>query len=216
MPYIQQFKEFKEKIWGTFDLENFEKLNVDESAKERADHIIAFCKEQLSSNEKIRGDYKECLELVLVCLGETPEEFSFKLPGAVSKTRWMAVLIYGLKIFLFRFELKKTAEEIAKLERFATFGCLYYIQHWFHAPIAVNAPKADLDLYHDMFRYKKIDSKVANAVLDKLKLHTWYLNQEYTPLSLFSNLVSNEEKSEIAQKICETPPSEQYAGMECM
>ena len=113
----------------------------------------------------------------------------------------MAKILYGLKIFLFRFELNRSQVEQQKLQRFAIFVCLFYIKHWFKAPIAVDAPKTDLDLYHDMFHFKTYDTKVANAVLDKFYGHTWYLNQEFMPLCLFSTIISNEEKEEIAQKI---------------
>ena len=210
-PYIQQFKEFKAK-WNSIDKSKMIGLEVSAALKPLADQVITYCQNQLNSKKKIRDDYKESLELVLVCLGKPPSNYTLKLPGALSKARWMAILIYGIKIFLFRFELKKTKVEQKKLERFATFACLFYVKHWFQAPIAVDAPKTDLQLFHDMFRYKTFDLQVANAVLTKLRGHTWYINQEYVPLSLFSSIVSNEEKAEIANKLINTAPSKTYTG----
>ena len=210
-PYIKQFKDFQ-ATWETIDKKKFVRLTIPESLQPRANEIIDFCKAQLASNKKFaRGDYKESLELVLVCLGcPIPTTFTFLKPGALHKARWMAKILYGLKIFLFRFELNRSQVEQQKLQRFAIFVCLFYIKHWFKAPIAVDAPKTDLDLYHDMFHFKTYDTKVANAVLDKFYGHTWYLNQEFMPLCLFSTIVSNEEKEEIAKKIISIAPPEEY------
>ena len=83
---------------------------------ERMDTIIQFCQTAISSRF-LRDDYKESIELVLVVLGYTPPNFTFKKPGAFHKARWMAPLIYGLKIFLFRNALKKSKKEQLQLER---------------------------------------------------------------------------------------------------
>ena len=49
-------------------------------------------------------------------------------------------------------------------------------------------------------------------VLDKFLNHTWYLNQIYVPLSLFSNKVSTETKAELAKKLIriKSKPAKQY------
>ena len=56
----------------------------------------------------IRGDYKELVELVVQYI--EPESFEdifkkkfvFRKPGAHHKARWMARLLYGLKMLLLR------------------------------------------------------------------------------------------------------------------
>ena len=194
------------------DLNKILLLKIPNSMKDRAITVTNFYKKMLTEHKQIRDDYKESLQLVLVILGVVPPNFSFKLPGAFHKARWMQPMIYGLKMFLFSQQLKISQAELKKLQRFVIFVCMFYIQHWFNAPIAVNAPKADLNLYHDMIEYKKIDAKIADAVLLKFKGHTWYLNQEYVPLSLFSNIVSDEEKEAIAKKLVQTTPPKIYKG----
>ena len=135
-PYIKQFKDFQ-ATWETIDKKKFVRLTFNESLQSRANEIIDFCKAQLASGKFARGDYKESLELVLVCLGcSIPTTFTFKKPGALHKARWMAKILYGLKIFLFRFELNRSEGEKQKLQRFAIFVCMFYIKHWFKAPIA--------------------------------------------------------------------------------
>ena len=173
--------------------------------------IVPFIKSLLESEKQPRDDYRECLELVLLVLGcPLPKKSSFKKPGAYHKARWMAPLIYGLKMFLFRFQISKNKKYHEKLERFAIFASLFYAELWFRAPIAADAPFMDLKLYKNMLKYKKIDLEVANAVLNKFLGHTWYLNQEIVPFSLFSKNVSDREKAEIAKKLTKVIPPKKY------
>ena len=86
-------------------------------------------------------------------------------------------MIYGLKIFLFRDQLKRSPAEKEQLERFARFTCLVYIQHWVLSPSAKDAPRMDLSMFQHLLLYQSHDKDVADAVLTKFLLHTWYLNQ---------------------------------------
>ena len=180
--------------------------------REKVANIIQFCQNILISQKQPRDDYKESIELVLVVLGSTPAKFTFKKPGAFHKARWMAPLIYGLKIFLLRKVLHKNQSEIKKLERFATFVCLYYIEYWLNTPLASEAPYMDLKLHRGMLEYLDHDPDVADAVLKKFDGHTWYLNQIYVPLSLFSCNVSDDEKIVIAQKLKKVRPLRNYSA----
>ena len=109
-----------------------------------------------------------------------------------------------------KIQLKKDKKYLENLERFAIFACLFYAEHWFRATLAAEAPFMFLQMYKNMLQFKKYDSKVAVDVLNKLVGHTWYLNQEYAPLSLFSTQVSDAEKSLIAKKLTKITPPQQY------
>jgi hypothetical protein len=50
--------------------------------------------------EFLRDDYREFTELTLVYLSAYNGEMTFRRPGALHKARWMAKLIYRLKIAL--------------------------------------------------------------------------------------------------------------------
>ena len=165
------------------------------------DEVVQFCKNALSSGILGRDDYKDCAETVLLVLGHPPDNYTFKSPIGISKTRWMAKIVYGLKIFLFRDALKLPGDEKNKFERFIIFICLYYVKHWITAPVASDAPLNDLTLFKDMLDYEQYDSDVSAAVIEKLRLHTWFLNQEFTPLNLFSSRVDDEVKSKIVEKL---------------
>ena len=153
---------------------------------------------------------------MLVINGSTPKDFNFKKCGAFHKARWMAPLIYGLKMFLFRSSLPKSIAKtkvyLARLEQFVVFASLCYIEHWFSAPLASEAVYMDLKFYHKILEYKKTNKTIATAVLDKFLRHTWYLNQCYAPLSLFSKNVSNDEKAEIALKLSKVKPPKKYSS----
>ena len=211
-PNYGGFKEFKE-IWTNINKENFKGIQPKSWMKDKRDFIIQICSNALAKGHS-RDDYKENIELVLVVLGVMPAKFSFKKPGAIHKARWMAPMIYGLKMFLFRNELKKSAIPIdqKKFERFVSFVCFVYIEHWINVSNASDAPFMDLKMYKTLLSYHSIDKPVASAVLKKLKLHTWYLNQEFAPLSLFSDKVSNEEKKSLAKTLLQIKPSKYEMG----
>ena len=51
-------------------------------------------------SEFVRDDYCEFKDLSLVFLGAADDELHYRRPGALHKARWMAKLIYSLKIAL--------------------------------------------------------------------------------------------------------------------
>ena len=169
----------------------------------------------LNSEKQPRDDYKECLDLTLFVLGAPPKDFSFKKCGAYHKARFMAVVLYGSKLFLFRNSLPKeianTKAYLSNLEHFVAFTCLFYVEYWFSAHFASDAPFMDLQLYKQMLVYKKTNKKIAEAVLDKFYGHTWYLNQCYAPFSLFSKKGPDIEKAEIALKLSKVKAPKEYS-----
>ena len=202
-PYFAEFKHFQDVWWKHLDKTKTSPLEHKKWMNIPIKEAIAECERALTGSFA-RDDYKECLELVLIVLGAKPSRtYHFKKPGAFHKARWMAPMIYGLKLFLFRVQMKKPAEDQKKLEKFSVFICLFYIRHWIKTNFASQAPLADLEFYKAMLQLKERPSmkNIAAAALDKLQNHTWYLNQEYVPLSFFCPNVNNEEKTEIAEKL---------------
>ena len=67
--------------------------------EERQQEIADFFRESLSQ-PFARGDYKELVELclLLVTKGSEPVNFKMFYPGAHHRSRWMAKLLYSLKI----------------------------------------------------------------------------------------------------------------------
>lgn len=64
----------------------------------------------------------ELIQLTLTVLGNPPNKIQWRAPGPVHHARWMAKLIYAIKIFLFRDQQNSfnlTQKDIRQLERFA-------------------------------------------------------------------------------------------------
>ena len=209
-PYNMRFKDFQDN-WDKIKQSNYEPLKIPPDFELKAREIIQFCQNALCSEKLTRNDYKECLELVLIVLGSPPQKFTFKKPGAFNKTRWMANILYGIKIFLFRSQvLKRAKAEQHKYERFVLFICIYYVKNWFLAPIASDAPITDLTLYKGMLEFYENDPDVSKAIIDKLNNHTWYMNQMFVPFNLFSNSVDERVKLKIAKKLLIVKPPPKY------
>ena len=152
-----------QKNWEKIEKNNFEILNLKPWMKHYRAKVVPFLKSLLQSKQP-RDDYREVIELVLLILGSPVENFTFKKPGAYHKARWMAPLIYGCKMRLFRKQvktlLKKDKKYLENLDRFAIFVSLFYAEHWFKSKLAAEAPFMDLQMYQNMLQFKKHDSKV--------------------------------------------------------
>ena len=213
-PHYLDFEKFK-KIFKDLDKSKYETLPNKKWMVPIIKHIVEFCQHLLSTEKQPRDDYKEVLDLTLALLGSPPKDFNFKACGAYHKARWMAPLIYSFKMCSFRAflpkEIASTKAYLAKLEQFVTFATLFYVEYWFCTQIASDAPYMDLNFYKNMLQYKKTNKIIADAVLEKFYGHTWYLNQCYAPLSLFSKNVSSEEKAEIANKLLKVKPPKKYS-----
>lgn len=155
-----------------------------------------------------RDDYRECAENTLIILGETPPRgVHFMKPGAIHQARWMACNIYATKMFMFHDQMAYDYEVTSKLKRVNMFLSLFYTSNWMKASIGADAPINDLQLVKDMIAYIDIDREVAQAVLQKLENHYWYLTEEIVPFALFSTLpaMTVTLKQDIASKILDSP-----------
>lgn len=179
------------------------------SYSRQVDEIIEFCREGLQNPlYTYRADYEELLQLTILFLGGTLDKVvTIKAPGSISHARWMAKLIYSLKIALFRDQLKGIFDQslLTSITELALFYCVNYTKQWFTAPAPFDAPTNDLQLYNKL-RLQITDKSLSaeqrtltKAVLDKLHLHLWYLSERLVILSLFSESVDHAEKAAMCQ-----------------
>ena len=96
---------------------------------------IDFCIEWLkkSNSHYTRHDYYELVQLTVLFLGGTfPENisFNFKSPGASHHARWMAKVLYTIKLALFKHQMKHVIPEdmLQKITDLAGFLCLFYVK----------------------------------------------------------------------------------------
>lgn len=114
-PNILLFNKFR-KAWPNLQHDCFEIGFSDTCAAEfvsddlRSD-LITFMKDQIQNKVKNdRHDYIEVLKLSLLFLGEEIPGYKIAKPGAFSHARWMAKILYSLKIFLFRNQLELSSK----------------------------------------------------------------------------------------------------------
>ncbi|KAJ1519812.1 hypothetical protein ONE63_005064 [Megalurothrips usitatus] len=191
------FFEKLEKEWDTINKGNY---RTAASARKlrcipEADELIKFCREQLKERQP-RGDYEESLQLILVFLGSVvPGKvvYTFKKPGCRSKCRWMAIIIYSMKSWMFGKKLKLKPEEDSNLFKLCVFLCRAYVRTWFLAPLSPQAPRNDLAYLQVLYRNKDEGSHW-EAALEKFMNHLWYLSATSVPMALFDNGVAVDEK----------------------
>jgi hypothetical protein len=93
-----------------------------------------------------RDDYKEMIELSLLVLGVELPNYNFKLPGANHRARWMARVIYSLKIYLFRKQFRLKPGIGKKIKEISLFFCLLYAKNWVSSTKPADAAFNDLKL----------------------------------------------------------------------
>jgi hypothetical protein len=162
-----------------------------------------------------RDDYLEFIELCTMFLDgvEEGKVITFKKPGALHKARWMAKLLYSIKICLLEQHIAKLPKgtitamhQVAKIRDFVNFATLIYSSWWMSCNMAVDAPWHDLKLIHNLLRYEAVNATVAKSALRAFKQHLWYLTAEMVPLALFSQLVPAAERRALADRLLAIKP----------
>ncbi|KAG0717012.1 hypothetical protein GWK47_008322 [Chionoecetes opilio] len=113
----------------------------------------------------------------------------------------MAKAIYTLKMTMFKNEFELTPRELRSLQEMSVFIILIYARAWFEAPLAADAPFNDLTLFHDLHKYRDLNSKISEATVKTFKRHFWYLGTDLVGLALFSDKVTIEGKTKMVEKL---------------
>ena len=132
---------------------------------------------------------------------QPPGGMSWKKSGATHKARFCNFGIYICKALIFSDQLGLEAEDIEKLTRLATFMSSLYIPFFVSGSIGVDDAVNDLELYKKLIHFSSIDPELADTAKTILLRHTWYLQEETVPMSLFSDKLSDDEKSRLASRI---------------
>lgn len=104
-PNITLFERFKSK-WNEIDVAKKEDIMKLDKVKRaipsmERKQIVEFVRQQITLQNVARKDYLEFLQLVLLILGEN-DNFHIRVPGALHRARFMARVIFSLKILLLR------------------------------------------------------------------------------------------------------------------
>ena len=188
-PDIQLFKRFV-KWWPLANQASSKPLD---DPVDGADKIIATCHALLKEKQP-RDDYREMVQLTIIVLGGEVEA-NIQKPGAYHRARWMAKVIYTVKITLFREEFALTKHEKRELIRFTTFIVTTYVEPWMSAHCSTSAPATDLALLKALAAY--LDKEIGRASGKVVARHMWYVSEELVGLSLFDEATLVEEKRAI-------------------
>ena len=146
-PKIKIFKKFQ-ACWPHLKQDNYEPASSEPSM---GVYVAPVRDSLLISSKKFfhipqtRKDYQYFLELIILFLGELPEQgvLVIRKPGAFHRARWMSKVLSLFKIWIFRAPIKLTAEQQKGLAEVVLFTVLVYFRTCFDAPIAVSGPSND-------------------------------------------------------------------------
>ena len=163
-----------------------------------------------------RDDCREFAELCLLFLNsaEIDKTVKFKKPGAVHRARWLAKLLYSIKMCLLQKQIEElprgtitAPNQMKKIQEFVIFVTTIYSHWWMTCTSAVDASWNDLQLYHRVLRYELVNLQVTKSAIRALNRHLWYLTSEMVTLALFSNNVPNEVRRQLADRLLALKPS---------
>ncbi len=174
--------------------------------------VLQLCRSEL---ELRRDDYKEFVELCTIFLDTTVTDVqvSFKRPGALHKARWMAKLLYSIKICLLEEQIQglprgsiTAPHQVKKIREFVIFVTTIYSTWWMTCASVADAPWNDLQLVYKLIRYDEVNEHISASALRAFRRHFWYLTAEMVPLALFSDKVPDEIRRSMADKLLELKP----------
>jgi hypothetical protein len=161
-----------------------------------------------SDYSSLRGDYAELMKLTILYLSNDKPNFTFQKPGALHKARWMAKLLYSIKMNLLQTKImnelpkgsvfRKGQEQ--KVSRFVKFVVFVYFPWWITCSSAKDAPVNDCKFIAELLQYSQIDQQISASATKAFKSHLWYLTEELVPLALFSSKINDSEKE---KRCCE-------------
>ena len=169
------------------------------------------CVLQIASSEFTfrRDDYKEFTELCHAFLvGEDEDkQVIFKRPGAIHNARWMAKLLYSIKICLIEKQIADlprntitTQQQVNKMRDLVNFVTLVYSSWWITCSSVIDAPFNDLKLFHSFLQYELLNPINSASAVCAFK-HLWYLTAEMVPLALWSINIPANERRDIADRL---------------
>lgn len=177
--------------------------------EELKENALASIRARLAS-PTIRDDYKELNKLGLSFFGERfnntkGNEVKFYALINPSNARFMGNAIQALKAYLFRDSLdwdSHARQQIRKnLEDFVIFIVLIYIPLWNGSNILYDAAVNTIECLKNLEKYSNLKFRIASVAKAALCRHLNYLSEELSPLVIFSNKISFEEKNDVAAKL---------------
>ena len=194
------------------NLELFDFMSVPKWMANQAMQVLEWAQEHLRKGTWPREDYKELLQLVIVCLRGKVEDFKFRLPGADHHARWMWKAIYYVKIWLLSRVFTMSEENKERVRRMTNFIIILYAKAWFQSPLASSSARHDLDFHCNVLRWREVEPVAAFKLLKGLRRHQWYTTPQMVTLALADTGLEDAEREELAKKIHTMPRDDIQTG----
>ena len=120
----------------------------------------------------------------------------------------MAFSLYCMEMQLFSDQLDLDAETLDGLKRLSLFLSVIYNPYFLKASVGADAAINDMAIFNQLYDFIDIDGPIATSALEVLSRHGWYTAQSTVVFSLFSNKLSDDEKSRVAARILTFEPPE--------
>lgn len=211
-PKIPIFEKFAKQYYEPdFNKQNFNSCREDRFFDtllgiEEMNRLEMFCREKLTQII-VRNDYSELLKLTLLLVSENCE-FRIHAPGAYNRARFMCRVIYCMKMYLYRSQLRLQRGSLDNIRRFLLYFLKVHVKYWFNVKQAVKAPNQDLQMLKDLHEFKEVMPVTAEAVIKKFNNHLWYLSQTLIALAFFDDEVSVGDKLLMVQNLYNGQPKE--------
>ena len=139
-------------------------------------NVLDWAQGELAKKTFPRADYKELLELTIVCLGGDIPGFQFRQPGPDHHARWMSKCIYILKLSLLLETFKMSEDEKVKVVEVSKYVLLFYVKHWFESPLPTAAARNDLNFMVKILKYRQmVKPSITFSIMQSCYRHLWYL-----------------------------------------
>ena len=217
-PEVTLFQRFRKHFDAIVDLSHGFHYGDLEDYNTDAQEVLMELRENVLDNLDnkttfARDDYKEFYSLCRIILEQDTKKKKLNHPGALHKARWMAKLLYSIKMIILKdhiFALPKgsvfnSEDQYFKLREFVVFVVHLYCAWWVNcASSAINAPEQDLMLYKSILKYRAVSEIVSQSAKKAFDRHLWYLTSELSFFSVFSSTLSVSELKDIAEKLLES------------
>ena len=205
-PGVPLFRRLKSS-WDSLDidydhLQKFDLDSVPQWMQAEAKAVLDWAVKELFKNTWPRADYKELLELTIVCLGGIIPGFKFRLPGPDHHARWMSKCIYILKLSLLLNVFKMSDDEKVQVVEVSKYILILYVKHWFESPLPTAAARNDLSFMVNILKYRlEVKPSISFSIMQSCYRHLWYLVPQTVVFALADPELSNTQKENMAKKL---------------
>ena len=205
-PGVALFRRLKSS-WHSIQIDydklsKFDFTSVPDWMQVEGKSVLDWALKELAKKTWPRADYKELLELTIICLGGDIPGFKFRLPGPDHHARWMSKVIYLLKLFLLLNMFKMSEDEKIQVVEVSKYILILYVKHWFESPLPTAAARNDLTFMVNVLKYRvMVKPSISFSIMQSCYRHLWYLVPQTVVFALADPGLPDYQKERMAKKL---------------